>query len=195
MKKLGPHIRDRAHQQAPSASALDGQLFSTSVMLRDQVFSARDEIRKRVLLLLHAPGVMPRFPEFATAANMRNSKDRAAVEQAQPIRIEINRHRDSVAAVTVKQQRGSCIARSVAPADHRDRNARAVVGRGMQTFAHILRRIVATKDWLLLAKSALTRADVVIKHGSRSDKRFVLEAHVRSIELRIVAEGSVVGRL
>src|SRR5262249_42490507 len=54
---------------------------------------------------------------------------------------------------------------------------------------------IAAKHRLLLAKGSIARADVVVKDRTRSNKRFVLEAYVRGVELRIFAERSVVRRL
>src|SRR5437762_13818076 len=142
------------------------------------MFGACDKIRKRVLLLFHAAGVMPGLPQFAAAANVRDREDHSAIQEAQTIRIEIDGHGDAVAAVAVKQQRRSSIARCAAPIDHRDRHLRAVGRRSMKTLTDVLGCIVAAEHWLLLAKHPLALADVVIKDGTRSDERFVLKAYV-----------------
>src|ERR1700731_3603721 len=76
-----------------------------------------------------------------------------------------------------------------------NRHAGAVGSDGVQTLADVLRRIVAAENGLLLAKAPFARANVVVKDRARSYERFVLESHMRSAELRIFTDGSVVRRL
>jgi len=42
--------------------------------------------------LFHAPRVVPRLSKLAAAADVSDGVDRAAVQQAEPIRTERNRH-------------------------------------------------------------------------------------------------------
>src|SRR5205807_409809 len=145
--------------------------------------------------LLHAPAVVPGLSEFAAAPNVRNGVDHAALQKTQAIRIEVHGHGDAIAAVAVKKQRSGAIASSVAAIDKRDGNARAVSCAGVQSLADILRSVVTAKHGLLLAKNALARAHVVVEYGTRCNQGLVLEAHVRNVELGIVAEGGVIGGL
>ena len=80
-EEIGPHVRDGAHQHAAGAAALNRDAIFRSVFVVDEMFGARDEIRESIYLVHHAPGVAPRFAEFAAAANVRDDKDDAAIEQ------------------------------------------------------------------------------------------------------------------
>jgi len=62
----------------------------------------------------------------------------------------------------------------------------------VQTLANVLRRIVAAENGLLLPKASFARANVVVKDGARSYKRFILKSHMGGAELRIFTDGSVV---
>ena len=150
-KKFRAHVNDTAHQQAAGAAALNGQFFGRSVPLRNQVFGGTDEIGKGILLLLHPPGVVPRLSEFAATADVCDGVNDTAIQEAQTIRIEVHGHRNAVAAIAVKEQRGGAMAGSVPPIHERNRNPRAIQGGRVQALAHILRSIVAAKHGLLLA--------------------------------------------
>ena len=111
------------------------------------------------------------------------------------MRAEIDRHGDSVAAVTIEKERGRAIAGRIAPADDGKRDARAVGSGGMQTLANVLGRIVPSKNGLLLPKTSLACAYVIVKDRARSHERLILESHLRGVEFRIFPDGSVVGGL
>src|SRR5215469_4635297 len=127
------------------------------------MLGAGDEIAESVLFLLHAPGIVPRLSQFAPASDMCNGEDHPSINKAEAIRIEVDGHREAIAAVPVKQQRRSPIARSVAAVDDRNRNARAVRRGGVQPLARVLGSVIATKNRLLFAKDALARVYVVVK--------------------------------
>src|SRR6267378_400218 len=76
--------------------------------------------------------------------------------------------------------------------DDGKRHARAVRSCGVQTLADVLGRIVAAENGLLLPKASFARANVVVKDGARSYKRFILKSHMGGAELRIFTDGSVV---
>src|SRR6266567_303628 len=194
-KEIWAHIRYRAHQESARAATLDRQFVRRRIALCDQVFSRGDEVRERVAFLLHAPGVVPRLAKLSAAAKVRHGIAHAAVQQAKPVRTEINRHGDSVAAITVEKKRRRAIARRIAAVDDGKRYAGTVGRSDMQTLADVLRWIVASKNWLLLSQTPVTRLNVVIKNGARSYERFVLEPQMGSVELRIFTNRSIVGRL
>ena len=84
-KKVWPQIRDRAHQQATSGAAFDGDARWVAVTSCGQVFDCSDEIGEGIPLHEHLAGIVPRLAEIAAAANMRIGNDHAAIEQAEPI--------------------------------------------------------------------------------------------------------------
>src|ERR1700674_954048 len=157
------------------------------------MFGGRDKVRKSIPLLFHAPRVVPGLSQLASAADVRNGEDRASIQQAQTIRIEVHRNGDAVAPVAVKEQRGRTITRCVAAVDDGKRHPCLVGSGGMQTLTYILRRVVATKNGLLLSKDSLPGADVVVKDRARSYEGFILKADVGGVELRIFTDGCVVG--
>src|ERR1700674_5198000 len=97
-----------------------------------------DKIGEGIALVLHAAGIVPGFPEFTAAANVGDRKDDAAIQKAQTIRTEMDRHGDAVTAVAIKEERGGSIARRVVPIDDRERHARAVGSGSVQPLADIL---------------------------------------------------------
>jgi hypothetical protein len=70
----------------------------------------RNKIRERVHLRAHAPGVVPRLAQFAASANVRNRENDSAIQQAQAIRVERHRHRNSITPISVQQQWRAAIA-------------------------------------------------------------------------------------
>ena len=106
---------------------------------------------------MHATGIVPGFAEFTATANVCDGEDYAAVEQAEAIRIEIDRHGDAVAAVTVEEERSGAVAWRRFFEDDGDGDARAVAGYGVETFAVVERRIVSAQDRLLFAKGVLLK--------------------------------------
>src|SRR5882762_8242480 len=95
----------RAHQKAAIASTLDRKFFGARIVLFDQVFGGGRKIVEHVLLVGEIAGLMPVFPELATASNIRHDINAAAIEPKPSRKIKIWRHTDSVAAVAVKQRR------------------------------------------------------------------------------------------
>src|SRR5437016_11086999 len=191
-KKIGAHIRHCAHEKAAGTAALDDEFLRRRVALRNQVFGSGDKVREGIVFLFQAAGVVPRLSELAAAADVCDSIDHTTVQQTEPIRTEIDWHRDSVAAVTIEKKRGPAIAGRVAAMDDGKRNAGAVGSGGMQTRADILRRIVAAKNRLLLPQASFAGANVVVEDGTRSYKRFILKSHMGGVELQVFTDGSVV---
>src|SRR4029077_9743380 len=95
----------------------------------------------------------------------------------------------------IEKKGSGAIARRVAPVDDRERHARAIRGRSVQALTDVLSRIVAAEDRLLLAKRALASAHVVIENGTWRHEGLVLKANVRRGELRVIADGRVIGGL
>ncbi len=159
------------------------------------MLSCDDEVGETVAFFFHAAGVVPRLSELSAAADVRDGVDYATVQQAEPVRTEIDRHGDSVAAVAIEKKRGRAVARRIMAVDDGKRHAGAVGSGGMQTLADVLRRIVAAENGLLLPEASFTRANVVVKDGARSYERFILEPDMGGAELRVFTDGSVVGGL
>ena len=86
MEEVGPHVRDRAHEEAARASALDDEPVFRRDLLRDERLRGRDEVGERVLLLQHLPVVVPLLAHLAAAADVRDGDDDAPVEEAQAVR-------------------------------------------------------------------------------------------------------------
>src|SRR5262249_22302024 len=105
-----------------------------------------DKITERVALVPHAAGVVPRLAKFASAADVRNGEDHAAVQKAQAIRIEADGHRESVASVTVQEQRSRSIQRRIAAVYERDWNTYSVGRFNMNSLALVLAPFISTKD-------------------------------------------------
>ncbi len=91
-KQFGAHVRHGAHEKAAGAAALNREFFRRRVALRNQVFGRGDEVREGVAFLFHAAGVVPRLSKLSAAADMSDGVDYTAVQQAKPIRTEIDRH-------------------------------------------------------------------------------------------------------
>src|SRR5438270_590334 len=91
----------------------------------------------------------PVFANIAAAAAVRHSVNHAAVQQAQPVRAEIHRNRDSIAAVAIEEQWGGAIARRIAAINDGERHARSVGRGGMQSLTDVWRSIVAAENRLL----------------------------------------------
>src|SRR5258708_26143494 len=119
MEKIRAKIADRAHQQATRTAAFDDEPLAICVARCDEMFRGRDEIGEGVALIAHAPGIVPGLAEFAASADVRDSEDDAAVEEAETIRIEIDRHGNTIAAVPVEQQRSAAVTRRVFSIDDR----------------------------------------------------------------------------
>src|SRR5882724_13712762 len=128
------------------------------------MFGRGDEIGEGIALVVHAAGIVPGFAEFSAAADVGNSVDHAAIEQAQAIRTEVDWHGNAVAAVTIEQQGRFLVAWRVFSIDARDWDARAIGRRGVQPFAAVERSIVAAEYRLLLAQGALPAAHIKIKN-------------------------------
>ena len=120
--RSGPHVDDRAHQQAARRPALDRHALRIAVALRSQMLHAGNEIGERVALHQHLAGVVPRLAQVAAAADVRIRHHHAAIEQAQPVGAESQRQRIPIGPVAVDIQSGF-VARSVraCPCDTRSR--------------------------------------------------------------------------
>ncbi len=80
--------------------------------MRNEEFSGGSEIGEGVEFVAHAAGVVPGFAELTAAANVRDGEDDAAVEKAEAIGTESDRHGDAVAAVTVEEQWSGAVKRN-----------------------------------------------------------------------------------
>src|SRR5215813_9481878 len=98
---------------------------------------------------------MPGLAKLAAAANVRDGKDYAAIEQAEAIRTKRDWHGNAVAAVAVKQQRRGAVERSGAASYEGNGNLRAVRSDCVESLADIQRRIVTAQDRLLFAQNRL----------------------------------------
>ncbi len=191
-KKLGAHVRHRAHEEPASAAALNHEFFRRRVSMRNQVFGSSDKVRERIALLFHAASVVPRLSELAASADVRDGVDHATVQQARAVRTEIDRHGNSIAAVTIEKKRRGAVTQRIAAIDDGKRHARPVGSGGMQALADVLRWIVAAENRLLLPQASFSCANVIVKDGARSHERFILEPHVGGGEFRVLTEGGVV---
>src|SRR6478752_9087196 len=104
-------LRDhRAHQEATVASTLNRELSRARVILFDQVLRGRRKIVEYILFFREIAGLVPFFAELATASNVCNHVNTAAIEPKPPRKIKVGRHADSVAAIRVEQSRVVSIA-------------------------------------------------------------------------------------
>ncbi|SGC40942.1 Uncharacterised protein [Mycobacterium tuberculosis] len=55
--------------------------------------------------MLHFPGIVPALTQLTAAADMRLSINKTAIQQAQPVGIEIRIHTGTIRAITFNQQR------------------------------------------------------------------------------------------
>src|SRR5207244_12845460 len=99
VKKVRAQIGDRTHQQSACAAAFDDQLLVICVARGDEMFGAGDEISESVTFVVQAGSIVPGLAKFAAAPNVRDCVDDTAIEQAQAIRTEVHRNRDSIAAI------------------------------------------------------------------------------------------------
>src|SRR5882762_3207211 len=99
MEQVGPHIEHCAHEQAASASALNGQTILGAVPMRDQILGAGNEVGKCIFLVHHAPVVVPGFAQLAATANVRVRDGDTAVDQAEKVGVEIYVVGDTVGTV------------------------------------------------------------------------------------------------
>ena len=88
MEEVRAHVRDRAHEEAARASALDDESVLRRDLLRDEELRGRDEVRERVLLLEHPSVVVPPLSHLASTADVRDGDDGAAVEERETVRGE-----------------------------------------------------------------------------------------------------------
>jgi len=90
--------------------------------LCDEMLGGGNEIGEGVELVLHAPGIVPGFAEFAAAADVGDGKDDAAIKKTDAIGTEGNGHGETVAAVAIEEERGAAVARSAVAIDDRERD-------------------------------------------------------------------------
>ena len=88
LEQVRTHVGDRAHQQAARARALNADLAALAVACRQQVLGRVDEVGKGVALGHHLAGIVPGLAHLAAAADMRDGRDHAAVQQGQIQRAE-----------------------------------------------------------------------------------------------------------
>src|SRR6516165_4238594 len=124
---------------------------------------------------------------------MGDSIGNAAVEKAQAVRVEADRHGDAVAAIAVEQERGGAIAGQALAENDGYGQLGAVGGGGVQSFDGISPGIVASEYGLLLPQDALPAGQVEVEHRARGNKGFVGVAEVGLVELGIGAGSSVIG--
>ena len=55
--------------------------------------------------MLHLSGIVPAFTQLTAAADMRLSINKTAIQQAQPVGVEIRIHAGTIRAITFNQQR------------------------------------------------------------------------------------------
>ena len=158
------------------------------VAVLHEILGAIDEVGERVQLL-HHPALFPPFlAHLAAAADVCVGEDDAAIEQAQAIRRERRRSRRAVRAIRIEQERRLAIESDAFAVDDRDRDLRAVARVRPYAPRLVLRRIVATQDFLPLQQLLLTRRHVVVVDRRRGDHRLVVEAHRAGVELGVAGE-------
>ena len=72
------------------------------VFLVDQVLGCGNEVGEGVLLDHHLARVVPLLAHLSAAADVRDAEDHTAIQEAQPVRREVDVVRDAVRAVTLK---------------------------------------------------------------------------------------------
>src|SRR5260370_1297072 len=99
-------LRDhRTHEETAIASTQKRQLCWARPLLPDQIFGSRCKIIEDVLLFCEIASLVPFLPEFASAANVRDHVNTAAVEPEPAREFKIRRHAEAITTVTVKQRR------------------------------------------------------------------------------------------
>ena len=171
-EQVGPHVRDRAHQQAAGRAALRDQLARRRPAMRHQVFGGRDEIVERVRLLGELAVPVPAPALFRAAAHMRDGENESAIDQRQPVGAERRRDRQPIGAVAVEQARRRPVEDQALAVEDGDRHGFAVGGRRQQAPRHIGGRIVAARNLLALAQGPVLRHEVVVPDlGGRRHRR------------------------
>ena len=107
------------------------------------MLGARDEVGERVGLVQQLAVVVPRTPELASSADVRDREDHAAVEEAHPRRREARVDGGLVRAVAVEEQRVAVVVAEVASVDDRDRHPGAVGSGRPEPLGRVPRRVVA----------------------------------------------------
>ena len=142
-EEIGAHVGDGAHEEAAGAAAFGGEDFFGSEFFGDEMAGGSDEIGEGVELVVHAAGVVPGLAEFATAADVGDGEDDAAIEKADAVGAKGNGHGEAVAAVAIEEERGAAIARSAEAIDDGEGNLRAVGSGGVETLAAVEGGVVA----------------------------------------------------
>src|SRR6266576_4831580 len=95
----------RAHQQYTVTAAEDRQLLRPGPFFFSQVFGRGCEIVEDVLLFGKVTALVPFFAKLATAPNICDNENPAAIEPNSAGEIEIWLHIYAITAVAIKQRR------------------------------------------------------------------------------------------
>src|SRR5471030_125746 len=98
---------------------------------------------------------IPLLTQFRTAADMRQRKDKTAVEQAKTAAAESGIHTTAIGAVSVNHQRIAVSAEQVVTVNQRNRHFYAIARSNPHTFTSVVRRI-KTLHFLLFKQCAFS---------------------------------------
>ncbi len=128
------------------------------------MLGAGDEVGKGIHLLHHATSIAPGLAQLATATNVRDHENNAAIKQSQATGGKARRDGNAVRPVGIEQHRRRTIQLHAALVDHRHWDLCAVRCSREHAFGFVIRFIKTARDLRLFQQSRLARVHVVIKN-------------------------------
>ena len=181
-------IGDDPHQLAARRAAVDRDPARGCEAGGDQPVRHIDEIVERVPALFRLALQIPVIAQIVAAADMRDRKGEAAIEQRQPRGGKAGRDRMAVGAVGVEEQRAGSVARETHGIDDRHRQHRPVAPRHHQPFGGVARGIIARRDLLHLQRFELAGGGIIVVHRDGRHHRGVADPVQRRIISRVRSE-------
>ncbi len=166
-----------------------------------EIVPGRDEVGEGIDLLLALALLVPAIAFVLAAADMSDGVDKAAIDEAQRIGGEAGGNGHAIGAVAIEQKRRLGTERGVLAIQQRNWNGLSVLRRGHHPAGHVVRRIVAARDFLGFAQDALARLHVIVEHlrrrrhrgiGEAQRARVVFVAGRHAERVRLLGEGDVV---